>query len=233
MKQNNISCVAIENVRVKKPDSGFTLLIDEIKFTNERVNVIAGHNGSGKTTLLRIMALLDSPDSGSVLLNGNAIAGKLNGSYRRRIGYLTQKPYLFDMSVFDNIALGLRIRGVFDTSRVREMTDALGISHLAGRRIKGLSAGEYQKTAIAQTLIFRPEMLLMDEPCANVDEQSIPLIENAISNLCANNNTLVILTTHSMEQAYRFSSDITVLSDGKLAGFSHENIFKINSVKVI
>ena len=103
--------------------------------------------------------------------------------------------------------------------------DTLDIRCLKNRNIKKLSGGEYQKVAIAQVLIFRPKILLLDEPTAGIDTKSASMIEDTIKNIQRASKMLVIMTTHSLNQAYRMSHDIVSISNGRIVDFIHENVF--------
>jgi tungstate transport system ATP-binding protein len=138
--------------------------------------VLSGDNGEGKTTLLRIMSGLLSPDNGDCQYNG------IRHSWRRarhwllqNVVYLHQAPYLFDVSVQDNISYGLRRRGVRAKAASVIATDALqrtGLAHLQQRNAKQLSGGERQRVALLRAWVLSPRLLLLDEPTASMDEQA-------------------------------------------------------------
>jgi len=223
-----ISSVRLENIQ-KNLSSNFSLNVDRLEFHNKYIHVIVGPNGSGKTTLLRLIALLDKPDRGRVLFNDKDVfENDGRGPLRRRIGFLMQNPYLFDGDVLDNVSLGLKIRKYPNNeirSRVKNILRTWNIQHLAGQKVKCLSSGEYQKVAIAQVLVLEPEVILIDEPTANIDTQSIFSIEETIRDIQKKVNSTIIMTTHSFTQAYRMSSEIISVREGKVVDFVHENVF--------
>lgn len=223
--------VGLKDIRKRYKSTGFTLHVDDMELESHNINVIVGPNGSGKSTLLKIIALLDKPDKGRVLFNNSSgVFLENNGreGLRKKIGFLMQNPYLFDMDVFSNIALGLKMRRRSKNeivSKVKNILATLKIGHLAPRRVKDLSRGEYQKVAIAQVLVLGPEVILMDEPAANIDAQSTLNIEDAVRDIQGRLNSIIIMTTHSLTQAYRMSPDIISMREGKIADFVHENVF--------
>jgi molybdopterin-binding protein len=205
----------------------FSLKIGCLELGNEDINVIVGPNGCGKSTLLNLIAGVESPDKGSIFFNGDDNRINKNG-LRRKKGFLMQRHYLFNMSVFENVALGLKIRKCAKEeigSKVRKMLAALKIDHLASRNIKNLSGGERQRVAIAQIIVLDPQIILMDEPTANIDAQNVFFIEKLIKDIHKRYKPFVIITTHSFSQAYRISPDIISMSGGKIIDFIHENVF--------
>lgn len=138
--------------------------------------VLSGDNGVGKTTLLRILSGLLKPDTGQCRYNSTAHAWRQARAWLlRNVVYLHQKPYLFDASVTDNVAYGLRRHG-HRISQARAMAlDALqraGLAHLAMRNATHLSGGEAQRVALLRAWVVTPCLLLLDEPVANMDEQA-------------------------------------------------------------
>ena len=225
-----ISSIILESIYKKTSQGDFSLCIDNAEFRNDNISVIVGPNGSGKSTLLKIIALMNEPDKGRILFdNGNVLQSMDdNKSLKRKIGFIMQNPYLFNMDVFGNVAIGLKIRKYPKREIISKVKDILGIleiSHLANRNIRYLSGGERQKVAIAQVLIFEPEIILMDEPTANIDFQSELFIEDRVKNIQKTLRSILILTTHSFNQAYRMSSNIISMNSGKIMDFVYENVF--------
>ncbi|MFH1799035.1 MAG: ABC transporter ATP-binding protein [Candidatus Omnitrophota bacterium] len=222
-----INTIEFKNITKKFSSNPFLLKIGSLKLCNENINVIVGTNGCGKSTLLNLIAGVDIPDKGSISFANNGCCISKN-ELRGKRGFLTQGHYLFNMSVSENVALGLKIRKREKneiTSKVSEMLKILKINQLANRSIANLSGGERQRTAIAQTLVLEPQIILMDEPTANIDARNVFFIEELIKDMHKKYKPLVIITTHSFSQAYRISSDIISMSGGKIVDFTHENVF--------
>jgi len=186
---------------------------------------LVGHNGAGKSTLMRLMALLLAPDGGEIEVLSQAAQVRSGGRetpaqvrLRRRLAMVPQRPYLFGADVRDNVAYPLRVRGARRRdarARADEMLDAFGLDHLAAERARVLSGGEAQRVALARALITEPEVLLLDEPTANIDPASTAVIESVIGRANAGGTT-VILATHNLAQARRLCRNIACLHDGEV-----------------
>lgn len=195
------------------------------------VFAIVGPNGSGKTTLLRIAALLENPDSGSVSIDGlrlSGLRGRALTAIRRRICFIAQDPYMFAGSVLRNVAYAPAARGA-GRRRARETAlaelDRLGMAPFAGARAAGLSAGERQKAALARGFASGAEFLLLDEPTANVDRASVPLVEGRIAALAAGGAACVV-ATHDAGLGRRIARDSTLRLDcGRIVAGARENYF--------
>ncbi|MDO4677809.1 MAG: ABC transporter ATP-binding protein [Blautia sp.] len=139
---------------------------------------LIGRSGSGKSTLLHILSGLDTPDSGSVFLNGQNIgdySDEKKAVFRRRhMGFIFQKFNLLDeYDVKTNICLPLLLDGIRpDSCFLQELTDTLGLTDILHRFPKELSGGEQQRVAIARSLIAKPQIIFADEPTGNLDEQT-------------------------------------------------------------
>jgi tungstate transport system ATP-binding protein len=183
--------------------------------------VIIGPTGSGKTTLLHILGLLDEPTAGRLRLLGtdcdSPTASHLE--LRRRMAFVQQKPIAFNMSLWDNIAQPLRWRGLDRAeivARVDAMLEATGMAVYARRNALTLSGGETQRLAIARALVSRPELLLLDEPTANLDPESVLRIEELLQGIVRQRETTVVMTTHDLAQAGRLADRVGVLVDGEM-----------------
>lgn len=186
------------------------------------VFALIGPTGAGKTTLLRIVDLLDVPAAGEIYFDGKCIprSGKQRLEIRRRLSLIHQKPQVFNLSVYDNVACGLRWRGE-KNNRIAEKVDHIlemvGLEGYKNRNARTLSGGEAQRVALAMSLVLEPEVLLLDEPTANLDPVSTAKIEQLISDVARQHNTTMIMATHDMSQGQQLSDRIGVLLDGKLA----------------
>jgi len=217
--------------QVRREFSGRTLLeIPELEFPAGEVSALVGPNGAGKTTLLRILALLDPPSAGTVAFQGEPAAwsGPRWLELRRRITLVHQAPFLFRGTVAQNVAFGLRVRGVPQSEWPRRVAEALALVDLKGfedRRAGSLSGGETQRVALARALAIEPEVLLLDEPTANVDASRLARLPALIAEINHRLRTTVIFSTHDLGQAFRLTSRVVHLVAGRLADFGHENIF--------
>ena len=180
--------------------------------------IILGPSGAGKTVLLEIIAGIIEPDAGRVLLNGEDITHW--PPERRGLAYIPQNYALFPhMSVFDNIAFGLKLRRVPRAEierKVKEIAGVLGIAHLLHRKPKTLSGGESQRVAIARALVVEPELLLMDEPFANLDVQTRAKLLGEMKRWKRELGFTALHVTHSFEEAVSLGDRVGVMLDGRL-----------------
>jgi len=193
-----------------------------------------GPSGSGKTTILRLIDLLDMPTTGTIMFDGIETAAANEGtrlSLRRRMAMVFQKPAVLDTTVARNVAFGLKFRGT-ETSeintRVAEALEIVGLLHLADRKAITLSGGEMQRVAIARALVTRPEVLLLDEPTANLDPVNTDLIEKLILAIHKKFGTTIILSTHDMIQGQRLADRMGVIINGRIAqvGSIHDIFYR-------
>lgn len=229
-KTDKEALIGLRNIRKTYHHAHFELDIDQLDFSHDQIHAIVGPNGSGKSTLLKIIALTERADSGKIIFDNEDISANTyrQQSFIKSIGFVAQNPYLFNMGVFENVALGLKLRRCCReeiVSKVISILEILEIQHLSKRKVRDLSKGEYQKVAIAQVLVLEPKIILMDEPMSNIDAKSTFVIEKAIRNVQKRIHSIVIMTTHSLNQAYRLSPDIISIREGKIVDFVHENVF--------
>jgi len=183
---------------------------------------LIGPSGSGKTTLIRLIDLLDRQSAGTILFDGIDTNGTEQArlAVRRRMGMVFQKPAVLNVSVAENVAFGLKFRGKERSAigrKVKESLDLVGLAHLAGRRAVTLSGGEMQRVALARAMVTEPDVLLLDEPTANLDPVSSELIESLIIRINKEMHTTVVMSTHDMIQGQRLADRIGVIIGGKLA----------------
>ncbi len=187
---------------------------------------LLGQSGSGKSTLLNLLAGLDRPTSGSVLVHGRDLA-KMSSEelarYRRNdVGMVFQAFHLIpSMQVTENVELPMRFAEVDRAERaerVRESLERVGLAKRADHRPPELSGGEQQRVSIARALVNRPSLLLADEPTGNLDSRTGEDILNLIRDVSLSLGMTVIMVTHERALAERFAQRLVFLADGKLAG---------------
>jgi len=196
---------------------------------------VIGPNGSGKTTLLRLLALLDNPSSGEIIYNGEKIDESNAVNYRKEITMVFQKPVLFNTTVFENIAYGLRLRGLEEkqiAARVENALSSVMLSGFGSRIAKKLSGGEQQRVILARALALDPQLLLLDEPTANLDPTNALIVEKIIRGL--RGRTTVVVATHNIFQAGRLSDRVVCLLNGRIIGIDRpKNILVKSKSRVI
>lgn len=203
------------------------------------VFTLIGPSGSGKTTLLHLIDLLDSPTSGKILFDGQDTAtSEANRlAIQRRMGMVFQKPGVLNTTVGENVAFGLKFRGTDPhqiASRVTSALELVGLSGFEGRRAVTLSGGEMQRVAIARAMVTEPEVLLLDEPPANLDPVSSEIIEDLLIRINNELHTTIILATHDMVQGQRLAHRMGVIMNGRLAqvGTLHDIFYRPNGKEV-
>ena len=195
-----------------------------------QVLTVLGPNGAGKTTLLKILAFLLTPTSGEFWVENERVdfsRGRLI-DLRRKVVLVQQQPILFTTTVSKNVEFPLRIRRRPKAERdriVEEILDLVGMSAFRHAGAHKLSCGETQRIAIARALACFPEVILLDEPTANVDVENQITIERIIKEINREKGISVIFTTHDMIQASRLADETVFLYEGKMAHSIYENIF--------
>ncbi|MGF7159794.1 putative spermidine/putrescine transport system ATP-binding protein [Rhodoligotrophos appendicifer] len=179
---------------------------------------LLGPSGSGKTTLLMAIAGFTSPDAGSIAIDGQEIVRL--PPHKRNIGMVFQNYALFPhMSVGDNVAYPLRLRGVSKAEASARVGQALGLVQLSGyesRRVDQLSGGQRQRIALARAIVFEPRILLMDEPLSALDKQLREHMQIEIRKLHNQLGMTTIAVTHDQREALTMSDRVAVLQDGRL-----------------
>lgn len=180
---------------------------------------VIGPNGAGKSTLLRVMGLLQQPSGGTIFFQGEE-AGRDNAlAMRRRMASVFQEPLLLNASVYENAALGLKLRGLRRAdlrARLNPWLERLRIAHLASRRVRTLSGGELQRTSLARALALDPALLLLDEPFSALDPPTRESLLNELREILDQTGVTTVFVTHDRDEAFMLGSRVGVLRDGKL-----------------
>jgi len=206
--------VSLNNIK-KYYDEKLVLDIEELEIEKGKITGIIGPNGSGKSTLLNIIAGLDRKYSGTVTYDRQVI----NKDIYSKMTLVSQKPYLFRRKVYDNIAYPLKIRNMDKTEikkRISEVISRLEIEELKDKKAHLLSGGESQKVSLARALVFKPELLLLDEPTSNIDPESIKVLEREVVKFNKETGATIIIVTHNLEQSDRICDNIVYLERGRV-----------------
>ena len=196
------------------------LEIESLTIAEGRLYTLTGPNGAGKSTLLGILAFLSPPTEGEVYYAGQRVdwdRGSVENR-RRKVTLLHQSPYLFGGTVRANVAFGLnarRIKGKEQRRIVDEALDTVGLRGFGERKARELSGGEAQRVALARALALKPDVLLLDEPLANIDRESATVLETVIASLPARGTT-VVMTTHDPDHPARLNGESIVLDGGRV-----------------
>ena len=195
------------------------LAVDELVIHEGETLAIVGPNGAGKSTLLLTLAGLLRPERGTILFRGAPVSRRDDLAHRRRLGLVLPAPLLLSVSVFDNVAVGLRFRGVGAAEtrrRVEAWLERLGIAHLRDRPASQLSSGEAQRTSLARSLVLDPPLLLLDEPFVSLDSTARAQLLDDFERLTAGIVTTRVLVTHHIHEAVRLGDRLAVLLDGRI-----------------
>ncbi|TES84714.1 MAG: ABC transporter ATP-binding protein [Dehalococcoidia bacterium] len=212
----------IETLNIGQKYGGQDVLKDvSLDIEAGEVFALIGPTGAGKTTLLRLLDLLETPAAGSIRFDGRDVTANksLRLKARRRMAFVLQKPVVFNMSVYDNVACGLKWRKEKEPAlrqRVNQALELSGMAQYAKRNARTLSGGETQRVAIARALAIAPEVLFLDEPTANLDPVSTAKIEEVLAHIIAEGKTTVVMATHNMSQGQRLAGRIGVMMNGRL-----------------
>jgi len=203
------------------------LNVDRLDLPRGGIIGIIGPNGSGKSTFLRLIGFVEKPTRGEIRFNGGP-AGPFAPDVRNRVTLLPQEPLLMRRTVFKNVAYGLQIRNARE-HLAKRVDQALAYVGLDGRDFcqrpsYALSGGEAQRVALAARLVLKPEVLLMDEPTANVDAVSAQLIQEAALKAQHDWHTTLIIASHDWQWLYEISDTVLNLFKGSFSGTGRENI---------
>jgi len=198
-----------------------------LRIPRNEILTIIGPNGSGKTTLLKILACIEKPTKGTLCFNGERVNERNIDRLRLKSTMVFQKTTLFNTTVYKNITYGLTLRGLSKREIAEKIREVLKIVKLEGyerRFAKKLSGGEQQRVSLARAIALETDLLLLDEPTANLDQRNTSIMEAAISHIRREKNTTIVLSTHNMLQIGTLSEKVALLINGELVnvGKPHE-----------
>ena len=219
------SFVKFENI--DKSYDGKLLVVENLNLNIAKGEFLTllGPSGSGKRATLMMLAGFETPTSGEIYLDGDAISNI--PPYKRGIGMVFQKPNPFPKSIYDNVAYGPRLHGIATKKNdldniVEESLTKAGLFKEVKDRLNdtaiGLSGGQQQRLCIARTISISPSIILMDEPCSALDPIATAVIEELIENL--KKSYTILIVTHNMQQAARVSEKTAFFHLGKLIEFN-------------
>ncbi|EAY26329.1 ABC transporter ATP-binding protein [Microscilla marina] len=212
------------------------IILDKISFqlTQNKILSILGKSGSGKTTLLKVLAGLETPDQGQVLVD-NQIMNKVP-AHQRKIVYLYQESLLFPhLNVFDNVAFGLRLqkhRGKSQKEAIQQKTEglleALGLANEAHKMPYEISGGQKQRVSFGRALIIKPRLLLLDEPFGNLDPDTRQQMQQLLKSMIAQYQITGLFVTHDIKEALLMGNQVALMQQGCLHTFSSMEEFIAN-----
>ena len=206
--------ISLHNI-VKVYENYHALEIEDWSIKRGTLWGIIGPNGAGKSTLAKIVGRLEDPTSGEIYYDGKPYTSLV----QKEMTVVFQKPYLLRTSVWENIAYPLKIRGYKSIEIEKVVNDILlqmGIDKIKHQKSWTLSGGEAQKVALARALVFKPKLLILDEPTANIDPSAVAVMEKMIRSANQEDQTTVLMVTHSLQQAKRLCKEIVFMHKGKI-----------------
>lgn len=214
----NETIYAIRNLQ-KAYNTRRVLDVAHLDIHRGEVLALVGPSGAGKSTLLRLLNFLEPPTSGQIrFLDTDVNGGRpVPLALRRRVTTVFQRPILLNRSVEANVRYGLRLRGrAGKVQAVQAALEQVGMTGLARQKARTLSGGEMQRVSLARAMVLQPDVLLLDEPTANLDPYNVGLIEEIIGALNREHGTTLVLVTHNVFQARRLAHRVGLLLDGRL-----------------
>ncbi len=212
--------VTVRDLVVKR-ESRKVLEVSSLEIRQGEVLSIIGPNGAGKSTLLHVLALLQPPTSGEIWFAGRRVTpGEDLVKLRRRMAVVFQEPLLLDTSVRDNVASGLKIRGMRSREvegRAVHWMKRFGVEGLAGRSARKLSGGEAQRVSLARAFALDPELLLLDEPFSALDAPTRVALFEDFERVLRESRVTTVFVTHDRTEAMRLGDRIAVVMGGRVA----------------
>ena len=199
-------------------DGRTVLAVDELELRRGEVLAVLGPNGSGKSTLFRLLLLIERADSGQIFFDGRAVRCG-DQAARRRITGVFQRPVLFSGTVRDNIGFALSLNGISAADRAERIASAasvFGLEPVLGASVRTLSGGEAQRVALARAIAPRPDVLVLDEPTANLDALIKRAFREDVERAARTHAGAVLLITHDPAEAFALADRIAVLDNGRV-----------------
>jgi len=192
--------------------------VDDLTVRPGETLCLLGPTGAGKSTLLRLLAAVERPTTGEVRFQGKPWHVDPPLAARRRIALVFQRPLLLTGTVKANVEYGLRLRNGkrYSATKVDRILERLGLAKLAGQSARTLSGGQMQLVGLARVLVLEPDVLLLDEPAANLDPAHVALVEGVIQEDFHQRRTSIVWATHNLFQARRVAQRVALMLSGRL-----------------
>ncbi len=218
----------IEIKNIAKSYTGKPVLTDiSLSLAIHETVSILGKSGCGKSTLLKIIAGIEKQDAGNIIVNGYDISGQ--NPNQRNIVYLFQEALLFPhLSIFENIAFGLRVRKINDADiqkKVSVMMESLGLTEHGMKMPHQLSGGQKQRVAFGRALIINPPLILLDEPFSNLDTEIRSQMQELYKRIAKEFQITALFVTHDIKEALLMGNRVAYMQDGLLKMYDSKNDF--------
>jgi len=226
---NNVTQRLYELRQISKSYDGRRVLtVEHLQIRRGEILGVVGPSGAGKSTLLRLLNFLEPPDSGTITFHHHIFrpGETMPVAVRRRVTTVFQRPLLLNRNVWANLEYGLKLRGNRDgDERIAAALRQVGLEEMARQPARTLSGGEAQRVAVARAMVVEPEVLLLDEPTANLDPYNVGLIEEIIQRLNEELSVTLVLVTHNVFQARRLAQRVVFLLEGEVIEISDVGSF--------
>ena len=202
--------------------------VDSLTIQEGEILALVGPSGAGKSTLLRLLNFLEPPTQGKITFHQVEFSAtkEMPLDLRRKVTMVFQRPMLLNRGVEANVSFGLQLRGIHASrQRIRAALEEVGLGQLSHQKARTLSGGEAQRVALARAMLVQPEVLLLDEPTANLDPYNVGLIENIARQINQQQGTTLVLVTHNIFQARRLAHRVAFMLDGKVVEVSDTDTF--------
>lgn len=222
----------------------FTLNIEKLNIIEGEILGLLGPNGSGKSTLIKIIGLLNKPDKGEIIFNGRKIFPPKKFSLKniffsndiknkQSIVTVFQEPFLLNTSVYNNIALGLKLRKI-NKKEIKKIVNhwlsILGIEYLASKHSKKISRGESQRVNLARAFIIKPKLILLDEPFSTLDTPTKNNLLYELKSIIKETKTTAVFVTHDKNEALSMVDRVAILINGKIQQIGNPTDVFLNPV---
>lgn len=224
--------VLIEGLRFER-DRRVVLDIPALRLRGDRTTAVLGPNGAGKTTLLRLIAGLERPTAGRIVVGGAPVGTGVR--IRHHVAYVFQEHVFLRRSVRENLDLALRMRRIDRDERnirIDEAARLLGISHLLDRRADRLSGGEGRRAGLARAVCLKAPLVLLDEPLAGVDPATYARLLDELPQVLQAFRATAVLVTHDRDEALRLGQDLVVIANGRVQAAGEKRDVVLNPAGV-
>jgi putative ABC transport system ATP-binding protein len=216
----SVPAFRLQDVRFKR-----VLHIDSLQIDACKVSAIVGPSGGGKTTLLRILNRMTTPDSGEVFFFGEPVEEMDPVDLRRKVVMLTQMPVIFAGTVQENLLIGCRLAEKQEPAPddVQTIMSRVGLDKELSADAARLSGGEKQRLALARVMLMDPEVMLLDEPSASLDEETEVRIFDLVTAFCCERCKTLIMVTHSEKGFIGYYDSLVRIRDGRVEQVTHKS----------
>ncbi|WP_210365255.1 ABC transporter ATP-binding protein [Bacillus sp. REN3] len=213
-----IPLITVKNLEVRAGKK-VLLSIPHFRIHEGEVLGIMGPNGAGKSTFIKALSLLERPEQGSILLKDRDITNDMTVEIRRKFAVAMQQPLLLDMNVYQNVAIGLKLRKLPRQeikNKVDHWLEKFHVSHLAKKHAFTLSGGEAQRVNLARAMVLDPEVLFLDEPFSALDFPTKVQLLKDIKSIIQQTNTTTVFVSHDLMELKYMADSLAILIDGDL-----------------